>query len=147
MLYSYFSLHLTLYKDENQLSTSLQHCSKPRCPRPSAKGHGHTRVNTTGSLSLAQVQLMTQSHHSTYLSLFLYLWGSLCCAPYLTHYRTGLLWTVRGQSAGEEALFGYDVLKNVYFWCSTWTITFHTDPRFQAMFCKFLFKMNLKIHL
>lgn len=25
----------------------------------------------------------------------------------------------------------------MYFWRSTWTITFHTDPRFQAIFCKF----------
>lgn len=42
---------------------------------------------------------MAQSQYSTYLNLFLYLWGLLFYAP------SGGL-----QSAGREALFGYDVL-------------------------------------
>lgn len=90
-----FFLNLTLYKDENQLSTSLQHHSYPVSVSFS-KGHGHTRVNT---LFIAQVQLMAQSQYSTYLNLFLYLWGLLFYAP-----GGGL------QSARREALFGYDVL-------------------------------------
>lgn len=66
-----------------------------QCLCPSAKGTD-TQVNT---LFVAQVQLMAQSQYSTYLSLFLYLWGLIYYAP------SGGL-----QSAGREALFGYDVL-------------------------------------
>lgn len=103
-------------------------------------GHGHTQVNTTGNLFLAQVQLMAESQYSTYLSLFLYLWALLFYAACGWHTIRRYLVDSQGAVCRKGSTLRLWRVMNMYFWCSTWTITFHTDPRLQAIFCKFLFK-------